>query len=316
MKTLSRIALVAWSCLLLLLSASAVRGENVGSVEVVKADLGRYRTLTANPNETAMRGFVSVVSPPEGKSFLVLWLDLKLTTGKDEAGDDGVTIEEEQIRLLDDAGKAFAPIGTCSREGMFWNYYDGYYYYGKPESATVPFDLVFAVPDDTQSFTLKFGSNESKIMAPAKAEEAIDVTNVAEFTIDKIEVKKELTWQEELGPYDEPEGEFDFKVRSTATEFVVVRVIVKPKVATSEYGFEFDSDHIGLLYGAQVYVPPIGYMDDFGDFGLGYTGFTSEKDAAGDFSAIGATLVFPLPGRITKFKMLYLNQPIGEGTIP
>ena len=95
-----------------------------------------------------------------------------------------------------------------------------------------------------------------------------------------------------------------------------MKFLIKPNHATDTGdNVSISSNAFGLRYGAQVYVSPVGHFSGR-DFYDGSTGEYSEKDAAGDFPAMEMHLVFPLPGKLTSFRALYLMQEFGGAGIP
>lgn len=299
----------------LLLAANHAVGKTIGSVEITNADVRRFETLAVEIGETVERGFVKMMRPPNGKSFLVVWLDLKVTPGKNEDGDDVTNIEADDISLVDEAGKAYSVIGNCTRDGRFTTSASGFYLLGKPDTPAQPFSLVFAPPENTTGFTIKMASAEFKLAAAAKVESTIDRAEIASFKIGGVEVIDKLERIVDLGSFDNPQGEFKEVVRSTASKYLVVNLVAVPKHSNEGQSFVFSTRDIGVLYGAQVYLAPMGYWE-YGDFRIGNNSYFSEKNAAGNYSTIHAKLVFPLPGTITKFRLLYLARTIAETDVP
>ena len=106
------------------------------------------------------------------------------------------------------------------------------------------------------------------------------------------------------------------EVLSPSSRYLAVKFLIKPKFATdSDDSVSINSGAFGLRYGAQVYVTPVGHFSGR-DFYDGSTGEYSEKDAAGEFPAMEMHLVFPLPGKLTSFRALYMMQEFGGAGVP
>jgi hypothetical protein len=300
----------AWWC------GSAASAEQVGKVEIVKTDIFRCNRLALDVGSTARHGITRMVSAPKGQSFVVIWMDLKVTPGKDEDGDEVTQIDEELIKLTNAKGDAFECVGRCSRDGRYSNYAGSFYSYGKPEKETVPYDMVFLIPEGMQDWTLKMGTASSALQVPPKPEDTIDRTKIATFKVLGVRIVEKLGQELELG------GTFDNPIKATETveanvsRFLAVKLVVKARGGNDSDGdFSMSTEEVGVIYGGAVYCSPIGVLD--GDrFYPGSGGFYSEKDAIGEFSAEQVEMVFPLPGKLTKFRLTYLGQKIAEEDIP
>jgi len=302
------------SCFVLGLLTASARAEDVGSVEIVKADARLVQKLVQDPGSTVPRAFVQTVTPPEGQLFLVVWLDLKLTMGKDEDDDDLVRIEEQSIGLVGPDKNLQTSLGRCTRDGRFFTYSGDFSHYGKPERETVPWDLVFVVPAKGRTFELKLGAASQALKVTEAVLPTIPRTAHATFQVKRAAIVDTLPGKMRLGNLEGPQGEATTQIESLTSRYAVVQLIIKPKASNFDDNFQFNSFDIGLLFGTQVYVPPVGYIayDEFTPYGNTYT---SEQDAAGDFAALEATIIYPLPGKVSKFKVLYLLEPVAEGAI-
>lgn len=298
------------------ISAGAACAEQVGKVEIVKTDILRCNRLALDVGSTARHGITRMVAAPKGQSFVVIWMDLKVTPGKDEDGDEVTQIEEETIRLTNAKGDQYECVGRCTRDGRYTNYAGSYYSYGKPEKETVPYDMVFLAPEGMQDWTLKMGDAKAALQVPPKPEDTIDRTKIATFkvlgvrTVDKLEQELQLG-----GDFDNPIKAQE-TVESNVPRYLVVKLVAKARQGNDSDGdFSMSTEELGVIYGGSVYCAPIGVFN--GDqFSPGSSGFYSEQDAIGEFSAEQVEMVFPLPGKLTKFKLTYLGQKIAEGDIP
>ena len=310
--------LAVFGFLLPMNTASAQDEKQIGKVEIAKLKVGRFRRLANNVSETVQRGFVQYITPPKGYSFVVLWMDLKLTPGKDEDGDARTDIPSKLITFDGGTGKKIKSAGQCTEDGRlnYSSYSYGYSHYGVPEKETVPHSIALVVPDDVTKFKFTFGNVSQDIDAPSEVQDTVDRVAGATFKVAKVEVVEKLSNTIRVGDYDDPIGDAIVTNEGPANKFVVIQLYVKGKVSNnSEGGFHFPSSDLGALYGASVYAQPLGSMSD-DEFEPGYNYIQSEQDVIGDFSTASVRLVFPLPGRITKFKLLYLLQPVAEIDVP
>ena len=298
-------------------SSGTLLAQNIGSVEIKSAEVVRCGKLARDPQSTAENGYLQFASLPAGKSFLVLHLKLELTAGKDEDGDDYVQVEEESISLVNSAGEKFACTGTCTADGRYSMYAGGYSYYGKPKDQLYDFHPVFVIPAGAQALTLRMNKAEFKIETPQEVQETIKRSAVALFKVAKVAVVDQIETEEEYHYADDTKVDFKFGVESSVNKFLVVSLIIKPKTSNNESNnFYVSSSDFGVLYGAQVYVSPIGVIEEYNDeFSPGGSSYGSEPDAVGDYQAVEAKLVFPLPGRITRFKLQYLLEEVGGGAV-
>lgn len=295
----------------------AAEAQNIGSVEIKSAEMVRCGKLAQDPQSTSPRGFLQFASAPKGKSFLVLHLKLKLTAGKDEDGDDRVQIEKKSISLVDAAGKGSTAVGSCSVDGRFSMYTGDYSHYDKPKDKLYEYHPVFVIADGDKPYTLKMDKAEFKLQPPMEVKETIKRAGVAEFSITKVAVVDKLENEEDLGDFESKQGKSKIAVESTVEKFLVVTLLIKPKKSNQESSFYVSSSEFGVLYGAQVYASPVGVIQEYNDEFYGDSdGYSSEPDVVGAYKAHQAKLVFPLPGRISKFKLLYLLEEIAEGTVP
>src|SRR5690606_23464023 len=133
--------LASFMVLLMIEPAAAQTEKQVGKAEISNLSVGRYRRLATQIDETVQRGFMEYTAAPKGYSFVVLWMDLKLTPGKDEDGDAKTYIPGELVTFQAEGGKTIKSIGSCTRDGrMNASYYSyGYSYYGVPEKETLPY---------------------------------------------------------------------------------------------------------------------------------------------------------------------------------
>jgi hypothetical protein len=290
--------------------------QQVGSVEIVKTEIFRCNRLALDVGSTARHGITRMVTAPKGQSFVVIWMDLKVTPGKDEDGDEVVQIEEDLVRLANAKGDAYECVGRCTRDGRYNNYSGGFYHYGKPETETVPYDMVFLAPEGMQDWTLKMGTASAALQVPPKPEDTIDRTKIATFKVLGVRTVDKLGQELQLG------GSFDNPIKAVETvesnvpRFLVIKLVVKGRYGNDSDGdFSMSTEEVGVIYGGSVYCPPIGVFN--GDtFYSGSSGFYSEQDAIGEYSAEQIEMVFPLPGKLTKFRLTYLGQKIADGDIP
>ncbi len=290
----------------------------VGAVEVVKSDSFMCRKLALNPDDTAQHGYVKELTAPKGKAFLVVWARLKLKFAKNEDDEDAVYIADEHMSLKDSKGNLSHIVGTCTRDGRFYDTSGWLSHYKEYlDGDEVEYNPVFVVAEGEQEFTLQLASSSHKFTAPMNVAETIDRTAAADFKIDEVKVIDSLSDIVELRQYEDNEVKgVNEQILSPSTKFLAVKIIIKPKASNdSDGGFYVYSSHFGLRYGKQVYVTPIGHYDG-NRFYDGGTGEGGEADAAGEYRAEVMHLVFPLPGKLTAFRGLYLMQEFGGGAIP
>ena len=313
------IVCVAFSCLQFLPAQFSHAQEPViGGAEAVEIDSFLCRKLAVNPDDSAQYGYLKMITAPKGKAFLVVWAKLKLSFGKNEDGEEVVYIEDEHISIKDSKGNIARAVGTCSRDGIFGEY-SAYIseYKEYLDSDEVDFHPVFVVPEDEQEFTLQLGAGAKKFTGPMKLAETIDRTGAGTFKIADVKVLNSLKEVRTLREYsdDEVKGVTE-EVLSPSTRYLAVKFLFKPKYGTDSDGDASLSSHsFGLRYGAQVYVTPVGHFSGR-DFYDGSTGDYAEKDAAGEFPAMEMHLVFPLPGKLTSFRAMYMMQEFGGAAIP
>jgi len=313
---------VALCCLVLALPALPSRADAqepaIGSAEVVKSESFLCRKLAMNPDDTAQRGYLKMLSAPKGKAFLVVWTRLKLSFGKNEDGEEVVYIADEHMSLKDSKGNVSHVVGNCTRDGR---YRDGSgwisHYKEYLEGDEVNFNPVFVVPAGEQEFTLQIAGAAHKFTAPMQIADTIDRTRAATFKIDEVKVIDNLSKTRSLRQYEEHEVEgVTEEVLAPATRYLAVRILIKPTMPNDGSGnFYVYSNQFGLRYGAQVYATPVGYFDGR-HFYDGSTGEGDEPDAAGEFPAQEMHLVFPLPGKLTTFRAMYMMQEFGGAAIP
>lgn len=305
---------LAVGCLLTLAPMTAGAADQIGSVMIKRVEAQRYQKLALQVDETVPRGYLRMMNAAPGQLFLVVRMELIPTMAKDEDGDEVVQIEDEDVLLIDGGGTKYPNLGRCTRDGRFSEYETGYYLYSKSDREFENFDLVFLVPAQQKKFTVQMGNAKQEFMVPPQAEVAIDPAQVAEFTITSAKVVSELAWKEKLGPYNNIQGEVENRVQSTTDKFLVVRIVVKPKLLNSENSFNLNLNDIGVLLGRQVYIAPMGQVQN-GDFSPYTYGDSEEPDAAGQIPAMSATVVYPLPGQIKQFKLLYMTRPVADGKL-
>ncbi|MCA9270371.1 MAG: hypothetical protein KDA41_17940, partial [Planctomycetales bacterium] len=299
-------------------SAAAQDDPAIGSAEILEVDALRCRRLADSPDSTAQTGYLKMLSAPKDHVFLVLWSRLKLTFGKDEDGNEVARFEDSHFSLKDAKGKTYRIVGRCTRDGRF-SEQEGWISENKEylEGDKVHFQPVFVVPAAESEFTLSVAGGSKKVTAPMQIVDTIDRIAVATFKIDSVRIVDNIGQSRALRRYsdDEVEGLRE-DIESTVTRYVAVKFIIKPRRGNEENGsFYLYSSQIGLRYGAQVYVAPIGYFDDDEFYG-GTTSVGDEPDAAGEFRAEAMELVFPLPGRLSSFQALYLMQEFGGAELP
>ena len=300
--------------------AHAVTGQDpvIGGAEVVKLESFTCRKLAMHPDSSAQHGYIKMLTAPEGKAFLVCWTTLKLTFGKNEDGEEAVYIEDEHVSLKDSKGNVARVVGTCTRDGRFGErsaYISEYKEY--LDSDEVTFQPVFVVNEDEQEFTMNIATHAKKFTGPMQVANTIDRTGAATFKIGEVKVLDNLKEVRSLRRYsdDEVKGVTQ-EVLSPSTRFLSVKFLIKPRYGTDSDGdASFNSGAFGLRYGAQVYSTPIGYYSGR-DFYDGTTGEYAEKDAAGEFPAMEMHLVFPVPGKLTSFRAMYMMQEFGGAAIP
>ncbi len=290
----------------------------MGSVEVISAETFLARTMMVSPDDTSRSGYLKTLTAPKGKAFLVVWTKLKPKWGKDEDGDSALILRDNHILLKDSKGNASHVVGYCTRDGRYYEtqgwlseteeYFDG---------DRMDYNPVFVVPEEEQEFTLQLAATTHKVTAPMKVENRIPSTRVGTFKIDSVRVLKDIEEVRSLRRYSDHEVKgIQERIITPASSYVVVKFIIKPRMPNDNDGdFYVYSNQFGLRYGSQVYVTPIGYFDD-GDFSDGYTGVGDEPDAAGEFRAEVLELVYPLPGRITAFRAMYMMQEFAGAAIP
>jgi hypothetical protein len=302
------VAVIGW--------CASLQAEQIGKVEIAKTDIFRCNRLALDVGSTARHGITRMVTAPKGQSFVVIWMDLKVTPGKDEDGDEVVQIEEEAIKLTNAKGDAYECVGRCTRDGRYNNYAGGFYQYGKPETETVPYDLVFLAPEGMQDWTLKMGDASAALQIPPKPEETIDRTKIATFKVLGVRTVDKLGQELELGgTFDNP-IKAEEVVESNVSRYLVIKLVVKARQGNDSDGdFSMNTEEIGIVYGGSVYLPPIGVFNG-DEFYAGSGGIYAEKDAIGEFAAEQLEMVFPLPGKLTKFRLTYLGQTIANGDIP
>jgi hypothetical protein len=66
---------------------NSATAQQVGSVEIAKTEIFRCNRLALDVGSTARHGITRMVAAPKDQSFVVIWMDLKVTPGKDEDGD-------------------------------------------------------------------------------------------------------------------------------------------------------------------------------------------------------------------------------------
>ena len=301
------------------IAASAVADEPaIGSVQVVKADSFMCRKLASYPDDTSGQGYLKMLTAPKGKAFLVVWARLKLTFAKNEDGEDVVYMQDEHMSLKDSKGNLSYVVGNCTRDGRF-NDGSGYVSHYKEylEGDEVSFNPVFVVPEGEQEFTLQMAGAAHKFTAPMQVADTVNRTGAAIFKIDEVKVIENLSNMRELREYEDNEVKgITEQVLSPSTRFLAVKFIIKPKYGNDSDGdFYVYSNEFGLRYGSQVYVTPVGHFDG-NRFYDGGTGEGDEPDAAGEYPAQVMHLVFPLPGKLTTFRALYLMQEFGGAAIP
>jgi hypothetical protein len=317
---LHRVLLGAFAALFSSIVGSALAQEDppIGSVTVNKLDSFRCQKLTVSPESTAQFGFLRTLTAPKGREFLVLWTDLTLKWAKNPEGKDVVYLRDPHISIKDSKGNSHRIVGYCTRDGRF-DEGEGWLSENKEynEEGKVAFNPVFAIPAGEQEFTLQIGPTAHKFIGPMKVAPTIDRAAFATFKIDGVRLIKNLSEERSLREYedDEIEGAVD-ALESTATQYIAVKILIKPKFGNDAEGdLSLYSSQIGLKYGAQVYVGAVGHFES-GAFRYGQTGVYDEPDAAGEFRAEAMELVFPLPGKLTTFRAMYLMQDIGGGTVP
>ena len=294
--------------------ASAWAEKQIGEVEIVNTKLGRYRRLAINVSDTAQRGYMQYMTAPPGYSFVVIWMDLKITPGKDSDGDPRTYIPDHLISFDGGSGKKLKALGRCTPDGrMESGYYSSSYsYYGTPEKETIPHSMVVAVPDNVAEFKFTFGNEKKDIQAPSLAEDTLDRAACAIFKVAKVEVVDKLEDEQRVGDYDDPLGTSPIEVEAPAGRFAIVTLYIKGKASNqSEGGFSFTSNDLGALYAGVAHSGPLGYISD-DEFQTGYTYINSGQDVVGDFFTASVRLVFPLPGKLKEFQLLYLMQPIAD----
>ncbi len=301
--------------ILLTVCTTGIADENFGSVQVIRSRTGRFDSLAVGISEMVSRGAVRMMETPRGKSFLVIWLDLAVVPGVDGQGRPFTQIDSATFRIVDTDGTEYLPIGHCTKDGRFGTYVRDFTLNGPPVKETYNFNLVFAPPNSRTSFTLRLGQHEHKVVAPSGApQRSIDRARIANFSIQNTEVARDVQRTESLGS-KENEVRFVERLRSTSSRYLIVDVRAEPRDMNARGSFTFRSSDLGMLFGAQVYVPPAGYFVD-GEFYPGDNTYTSEKEIDGSFKALEARLVFPVPGVVSSFRLLYLARPIAEGEVP
>ena len=312
------VAAIAAQFALLTTPSSVAEEPAVGSVNVIKSESLLCRRLAVNPEDTAQYGYLKMVSAPKGKVFLVVWSQLKLTFAKNEDDENAVYLEDSHISLKDSKGTASYVVGRCSRDGRF-SEGSGYvsHYEEYLEGNEVDHSSVFVVDEKERSFTLQMNDHAHKFSPPMQLADTITRTDAAEFKIEGVKVIDDLSQLRSLREYEDNEVEgVQEKIHAPSTRYLAVRFVLKPKFANDSGGeFSSSSNEFGLRYGSQVYVTPIGHFDGR-DFYDGGTGEWDEPDAAGEFPAQELHLVFPLPGKLTAFRALYLMQDFGGAAIP
>ena len=290
----------------------------IGGADPVKIESYLCRKLAVNPDDTSQYGYLKMLTAPEGKAFLVVWSRLKLSFGKNEDGEEVVYLEDEHISIKDSKGNVAHAVGTCSRDGVYGEY-SAYIseYKEYLDTDEVDFHPVFVVPEDEQEFTLQLGPTAKKFTGPMQLAETIDRTGAATFKIADVKVLNSLKEVRTLREYSDHEVKgVTEEVLSPATRYLAVKFLVKPKYGNDSDGdASLYSNSFGLRYGAQVYVSPVGHFSGR-DFYDGSTGDYAERDAAGEFPAIEMHLVFPLPGKLTSFRAMYMMQEFGGAGIP
>lgn len=295
--------------------STIANAQSVGGVEIAKLDAKSYQRLTYEAFEGSLGGSRNMMRPPAGKVFVVVWMELKLKPGKDEDGDDVVVLERDDNILIDEKGKKYGTVGRCSRDGRFRPGESGFYFYPNEDSPPlVAYDQVFAVPQSAKNVTLKIVDAEKKFAMPANVLPTIDPTQIATFKIQQARVVTKLEQKYELGTFDKPEGEATIEAEATASKFLSLKILVQPKANNSDDGFVANGGDFGLLLGKEVYVPPIGQID-FDGFSSDQAYLSSEADKTGKFEETETTLIFPLPGRIKTFQLLYRTRQVANGTI-
>jgi len=301
-----------------LLAVNSVRADILDPPMVLETvEVGRYNSLVSEPRRTVPRGFVSKAHAPEGQSFLVLWIGMKLDPPKDARGNRVLRVEHKEMVLTDAAGNEHLSIGRCSRDGRFEPYPMDFSHFGKPPEGLVAYDLVFLVPRGQDSFTLRFGNAEKSLSAPVEMLEPIDPSAAAEFRISDVKVLEEIELQREVQPLGKQRVELSETLEATTGRFIAVTLVARGKIANADSGnFVFTPGDIGLLYGGRVYAAPVGRIGYGGKFSTGSLAYNGGPDGKGGYLQTGGTLVFPLPEGVTRFDVLYLLHHVARGNVP
>lgn len=282
----------------------------VGSVEIASAKATKVRELR-RVLYGEFDGAWGVFEAPKGKAFLVLNLELKPTFGKTPDGEELVTAQPEAVTLKAEGAKPAWPIGTCNPHGTFEAYASGYYGYPTAQARPFGYDPVFVVPEGASEATLTLGGTTHPVSLPAEVLQKIDPAQAVQAKVDAARLEASVERPQELGTYEHEEGEFAEKIVSSAGRYALISVVLKPKVRNQQMGYGVDKSAFGLLLGKEVYVGAAGFLNDE-TFSASADGFYFEQDALGEFNAGQATIVFPLPGAVSKGKLLYFGSPVAD----
>ncbi len=295
---------LAWFCSLSIASAAELNIDQV--------DVTIYEELKVDLDNSYTRGIVETLRIPD-KRLLATWVTFNAQW--DENTKQFKT-DSKNIVLIDSEGNQIQPIGMFEHLVVFKKrspslYISKPYNWQKKETHKPRFNAVFAVPQDSETFTLQIGDLKQELSLPETIS-SNDPTRLADLSIVEVEFVDELSSSFKTGGQ-----EFETRITPLSGKLLAVTLTITPKMdnAASPDNFYWHTSWVGLLDEKGDYLNRAGESSSSGV--NANVSHNSEKKPDIGWETQTATLYFvALPG-MGDFQLTFLTQPIsGAETMP
>jgi curli biogenesis system outer membrane secretion channel CsgG len=280
-------------------------------IDLIDVEGMAFESLVVEPDSAGLVGLAQTLNVPD-RNLLVVWMTWE-TTWNVDIGD--ITVEAEEIRLLDEQGAEHKPVGTMEARSMFRSYLSNLWIYRPSQWEDMPtqryyWNAVFAVPGDGKTFTLKAGNQQREFLVETPVAPVYNPGWMA-----RVEVVEAAFVDEIQGSVYAANQEFATTVRPMANKLLAVRVALTPTTGNSETReqFSWGTSWLGLINQRGHFAPAAGESDEYGGFSIN-TSHSVDKES-GEWGTVTTTIHFVVPEETTSFELTWLGSRVASGSV-